>query len=269
MKIRPLIVTMAAAAALSVAVQVPASATAGSDALYTTVSELAGQLNSIAWPGQWDSNFYPGAKDKPEVATTVVWGTPGDPSSYVSEAKCAALVTAALEHTFGWATELYLQQQFLPNPPSAAIPGVSPTAADYYAGFVAGHGAGHFSTKTTVPALAPGDLIAIKYPAGSSDTGHMMIVAQPPSHPAANEWAVQVIDSTSNPHGVASTASNSPYLSYPDTRASGTTEYSGIGRGWIIIDTDATGVPTGYRWGVNESTTYAVSDRPMIFEAIL
>jgi hypothetical protein len=255
-----------AAAALSVAIQVPASATTGSDALHAAASELAGQLNSITWPDQSANNFYPG----PGVATTVVWGTPGIAISYQSKAKCAALVTAALEHTFGWATELYLQQQFLPNPPSAAIPGVSPTAADYYAGFVAGHGAGHFSAKTTVPALAPGDLIAIKYPAGSSDTGHMMIVAQPPSLTAnANEWAIQVIDSTSNPHGAASVTKGSPYLSYPDTRADGTTEYSGIGRGWIIVDTDAAGVPTGYRWGVNESTTYSVSNRPMIFEAIL
>jgi hypothetical protein len=259
----------AVTATLTVVAQAPASATSAT--LYGEVAELADQLNTLAWPGQGTYNFYPGAKGNPTVTTSVVWGTPGSPTSYESKAKCASLYTEALKHTFSWATTSYLQAEF---------GSTSPFAADYYDGFVGG--ADHFSAKTAVSQLAQGDVIAIKYldTAGDSGdaTGHVMVVAGAPSlynrdgNAATREWAVPVIDSTSNPHGVASTNPSSPYLSYPDNRSAGITEYSGIGRGWFFIQTTAADVPTGHWWGANENVTSqykSVTDRPILLQAIV
>ncbi|WP_367132598.1 hypothetical protein [Saccharothrix sp. HUAS TT1] len=268
MPIRRTLAACAAVVAATLATATPARAT--SALLHAELAELADNLNSLAWPGQDTYNFYPGAKGHPNVATSVVWGTPGSPTTYENKSKCAPLLTQALKHTFSWATDTYLDDEF--DSPS-------PTAAQYYDGLQAG--AAHFTTKTAVAGLAPGDVIAIKYndsAGGTGDaTGHVLVVAGAPQqhnrdgNASTREWAVPVIDSTSNPHGVASTNSSSPYQQFPDTRAVGATEYSGVGRGWIFISTTAADVPTGHWWGVNENVTdqyKPVSTRPMTFGAV-
>ncbi|MEO6082767.1 MAG: hypothetical protein ABIQ18_06640 [Umezawaea sp.] len=58
---------------------------------------------------------------------------------------------------------------------------------------------------------------------------------------------------------------------YPDARRSGTTEYSGVGRGWIFISTTSADIPTGHWWGANENVTdeyKPVTTRPMTFRAL-
>ncbi|QFZ21604.1 hypothetical protein [Saccharothrix syringae] len=267
--LRALIASAATAAAVTLTAVTPAHATSAT--LYAELAELADNLNALAWPAQDTYNFYPGAKGHADVATSVVWGTPGQPTTYESKAKCAPLFTQALKHTFSWATDSYLQAEF---------GSTSPNAAKYYDGLTAG--ADHFATRTTVASLVAGDVIAIKYndtAGGSGDaSGHVAVVAGAPQaydrdgDAATAEWAVPVIDSTSNPHGVASTSASSPYQSFRDTRAVGATEYSGVGRGWLFIGTDAAGVPTGYWWGANENVVdqyKPVSTRPMVFRALV
>lgn len=269
----------ATAAGLTVVAQAPASAT--SDPVYNQVAELADQLNSMPWtdqvnpappPDQADYNAYPGTG----MPNIVVWGTPGQPTTYLSKTRCAALFTAVLKRTFpSWATNTYLQTEF---------GNISPFAADYYQGLVDGKGAGHFTVRTTVPQLGRGDVIAIKYTGTTGGTGeptgHVMIVAGTPSlydrdnNSTTREWAVPVIDSTTNPHGVARANPSSTYHQFPDTRSITTPiekEYSGVGRGWIFISTTSADQPTGYWWGVNENVTteyHPMSDRPMVFASI-
>lgn len=268
MRTSRVLVAVVTAAVAALATAGPARATSAT--LHTEVAELADNLNALSWPAQDAYNFYPGAKGHADVATSVVWGTPGSPTTYESKAKCAALLTQALKHTFPWATDSYLTTEF---------GSTSPTAAKYYDGFVAG--APHFTARTTVSSLVPGDVIAVRYTdsaGGTGDaTGHVAIVTAAPhlydrdGDAATREWAVRVIDSTSNPHGVASTNTSSPYQTYPDTRADGTTEYSGVGRGWIFISTTAADVPTGHWWGANENVVdqyKPVSTRPMVFRAL-
>lgn len=262
MPIRRTLVACAAAVVAAVAVTPPAQASSAT--LHTEVAELADELNSLAWPGQGTYNHYP------DGASTAVWGTPGSPTTYASKAKCAPLVTLALRHTFAWATDSYLTTEF---------GSTSPTAAQYYDGLAAG--ADHFTTKTTVPALAQGDVIAVKYldsAGGTGDaTGHVMVVAGAPQpydrdgDTSTREYAVPVIDSTTQPHGVPSTWSGSPVHLFPDTRRSGTTEYTGVGRGWIFISTGSDDVPTGHWWGPNENVTTQykpASTRPMTFATL-
>ncbi|MEU4447885.1 hypothetical protein AB0K14_04610 [Actinosynnema sp. NPDC050801] len=263
-------ILVACTAAVTAALAVAAPAQASSATLYAEVDELADNLNSLAWPDQQTYNFYPGEKGYPDVATSVVWGVAGSPTTYESKARCAPLLTQSLKHTFAWATDSYLTAEF---------GSTSPTSAQYYDGFQAG--AEHFTAKTTVPSLVQGDVIAVKYndsAGGTGDaTGHMMVVAAAPQlydrdgDASTREYAVQVIDSTKNPHGVPSTWSGSPVHLFPDTRRSGTTEYTGVGRGWIFIRTGSDDVPAGHWWGANENLTgeyKSTSTRPMIFRTI-
>lgn len=261
---------VACAAAVVAALAVAPSAQASPATLYAEVAELADQLNSLAWPGQDTYNYYPGELEHPDGASTVVWGTPGSPTTYENKAKCAPLFTHALKHTFAWATDSYLTTEF---------GSTSPTSGQYYDGFQAG--ADHFTAKSTVPGLVQGDVIAVKYTdsaGGTGDaTGHMMVVAGTPQlynrdgNASTREYAVPVIDSTKEPHGVPSTWAGSPVHLFPDTRRSGTTEYTGVGRGWIFISTGSDDVPTGHWWGANENLTAEykpTTTRPITFRTL-
>ncbi|MCE6994338.1 hypothetical protein LZG04_05855 [Saccharothrix sp. S26] len=262
MPIRRALVACSAAVVAALAVAPPAQASSAT--LYAEVAELADELNSLAWPGQATYNYYS------DGASTAVWGTPGSPTTYESKSKCAPLVTLSLRHTFAWATDSYLTAEF---------GSTSPTSAQYYDGLSAG--ADHFTTKTAVPALVQGDVIAMKYTdsaGGTGDaTGHMMVVAGTPQlydrdgNTATREYAVPVIDSTKEPHGVPSSWSGSPVHLFPDTRRVGSTEYTGLGRGWIFISTGSDDVPTGHWWGPNENVTTQykpASTRPMVFATL-
>ncbi|MEV1117638.1 hypothetical protein AB0I91_21425 [Actinosynnema sp. NPDC049800] len=265
---RRILVACAAATAVGFAAAPPAQATSAT--LYAEVDELAAELNSLPWPDQDTYNYYPGELGHPDGASTAVWGTPGGPTTYESKTKCAPLLTLALRHAFAWATDSYLTTEF---------GSTSPTSAQYHDGFQAG--ADHFTVKTTVPSLAQGDVIAVEYldaAGGTGDaTGHVMVVAGTPQlynrdgDTSTREYAVPVIDSTKEPHGVPSTWAGSPVHLFPDTRRVGATEYTGVGRGWIFISTGSDDVPTGHWWGPNENVTTQyrpASTRPMVFAAL-
>jgi hypothetical protein len=240
-----------------------------SQALLNSQNDITDSLNAIGWPtaDAGNHNFYPGALGHPDNGTSATWGTPGSPTTYHGETKCAAFLTQSLKHAYSWATSTYFTNNFA---------SASPTAAKYYDRLSAGT-AEHFDSITRVQDLLAGDIIAIKYTnsgGGSGDpTGHVMTVtsiqtSNRDANAATTEYAIRVIDSTSNPHGVVSSNPASPYRNFPDTRAtmSNVTEYSGIGRGWVFIQVDAAGAPAGYWWGPNENVTsqfQSVAVRPI------
>jgi hypothetical protein len=97
-----------------------------------------------------------------------------------------------------------------------------------------------------VAQLASGDLVAWLRPpdAASRSTGHVMVVAGPPRALSPSEWVVTVVDSSASAHG------------RNDTRA--TARANGLGRGSIVLVTDASGAPSAYRWSEAErSRTHA------------
>ncbi|MGP3964777.1 hypothetical protein ACTWPT_53380 [Nonomuraea sp. 3N208] len=244
------------------------AAWAAPDNTYTTAAEVADNLNTLSWPLQSTYNTYTTGSQ----TTSVIWGTPGSATTYFNRSKCASFVTKVLQQAWPFATDQYLKDNF---------GSMSPTAEKYYDTFVSG--APNFITSADplldqVTEIVAGTIIAVKYNSSSSSTGdatgHAMIVAGAPvpydrdGDSSTIEWAVPVIDSTSNPHGVASTSASSPYLAFPDTRAVGTTEYPGLGRGWIFIRTDAANRPQGHWWGANENVVngyHSVADRPIAF----
>ncbi len=80
----------------------------------------------------------------------------------------------------------------------------------------------------------PGDVFVwrLEHQEAGKDTGHVMIVDEPPVEDGENVYRVRVIDSSESPHS-------------HDTRQTGTT---GIGRGTMWFVTDSDGHPVGYHW---------------------
>lgn len=97
---------------------------------------------------------------------------------------------------------------------------------------------GRWERVDRVRDLAPGDVVVWLKPADSrsTNTGHTMIVHGFPSadldHPGA--FIVPIADSTEGPHGPG------------DSRAGA--HGTGLGQGEIVLVTDGSGAPVGYRW---------------------
>jgi hypothetical protein len=121
----------------------------------------------------------------------------------------------------------------------AASPDGRPQAIDYVAAIERGDG---FLSIARIDTIVPGDIVAIAYPAGAPDTGHVALVdARPapvdgaPAHPGWMQWALPVIDATASPHG-------------PDDERAGPPPRTGAGRGVMRLYADAAGRPAGHAW---------------------
>jgi hypothetical protein len=191
----------------------------------------------------------------------VWWGTPGAPATWFSRARCASFVSAVLKHTYPWATDDYFDSHF-EDP--------SPEAAEYQAGF-AGNPGPHLRRIDRVADLLPGDLIAIKYDNDPDNTGHIVMVREVKgiytnsmNFPGETQYAVEILDCTSDAHGEFGLAS---YAAYPDTRmVAKTGNFTGAGIGHMMFyASNTTGLFSRYRWSVNtvEGKTYPTAVRPI------
>ncbi|MEU4241530.1 LamG domain-containing protein [Actinoplanes sp. NPDC026619] len=192
----------------------------------------------------------------------VSWGTPGEPTSWLSRARCSSFVSALLKHTYpAWATDTYFATHFADS---------SPEAADYRLGF-AGDPGPHLRRIDRVADLLPGDLIAITYDNDPDNTGHIVLVREVKGIFTGNmnftgetQYAVEVLDCTSDPHGVYDTGF---YADYPDTRmVAAEGNFTGVGIGHMMFyASTATGLFSRYRWSVNSGSAYThtVATRPI------
>jgi hypothetical protein len=105
-------------------------------------------------------------------------------------------------------------------------------------GIPAGGSQGRWQRVGRVQDLAPGDVVVWLKPADSrsTNTGHTMIVhgAPSPDPEHAGAFVVPIADSTEGPHGPG------------DSRAGA--HRTGLGQGEIVLVTDGSGAPVGYRW---------------------
>lgn len=202
---------------------------------------------------------------EPDQPNVVRWGSPGDASGWVNQSQCASFLTAVLRRTYGWATPRFFSRHF---------GFASPFARDYRAAF-AEREIPRFERVTAVADLRPGDLIAIDYRNDQdTNTGHVVMVrsvkgvytAPSPSLNFTDEtqYAVEVVDCTSEPHGVFGVGN---YFRFPDNRIfSATAQTDGAGYGHMMFyASDATGGFSRYRWSVNTSSagTFTVAQRPV------
>lgn len=254
-----LLLTAFAAAALAF----PAGAAATTATQHLTDGEqLVTNLGLTAWPGQNAINQY----DADSANAGVTWGTPGVAAGWSSDTKCARLVRELFGHAYSWATNAWFTQEFgSTSPDTDALVANMPSAE-------------HFDVVDTVAALQPGDLVMLDRTGTGVD--HTAVVRQVTTlasgitpQTGTVQYAVQVLDSTSNPHGYLINGTNHTYKQWADTRrldGSGTsvTEYNGTGYGWIVLYANTSdGKAYGWRWGVNESAITKVADGHVVMFA--
>jgi hypothetical protein len=239
-----------------VLLSVPATATATTPVTQhlTSGQQLVSNLGLTAWPSQGTINKY----DADGLNSGVTWGTPGVASGWSNDTKCARFVRELFGRAYSWATNTWFTQQFGSTSPDTEQLRAHMPAAQ------------HFDVVNTVTALQAGDLVMFDKATGED---HTAVVRQKTSLPdgispqaGTVQYAVQVVDSTSNPHGYLINGTNHTYKQWADTRrldGSGTsvTEYNGAGYGWMVLYANSTnGAIYGWRWGVNESAISKISD---------
>ncbi len=250
---RSLPATVLAMAALAL----PASAAATTPVTQhlTAGEQLVTNLGLTAWPAQGTINTY----DADGLNSGVTWGTAGVASGWSNDTKCARLVNDLLGHAYGWATSTWFTQQFGSTSPDTAKWVEKVPAAT------------HLEPVDTVAGLQAGDVVL--FDKTGSGVDHTAVVRQVtslanPMTPQAGtvQYAVQVVDSTSNPHGYLINGTDHPFEQWADTRrldgaAGSVTEYSGAGYGWMALYANTSdGKVYGWRWGVNESAISKISD---------
>jgi hypothetical protein len=168
----------------------------------------------------------------------------GSPRAAISV--CGTFITMLMKHTYALSNAQF----------TARTGSTSPNAAKWHDAIVASSG---FQRITAVDAMLPGDVIAIKYPAGENSSGHAMMVQavsalqqrwqstqtflQNGAEPdITGYYDVTVIDSSASFHGST------------DSRAS---KPGGIGRDGIYrVYVNAQGQITGYTWSTVNNSAY-------------
>jgi hypothetical protein len=249
--------TVLATAALAL----PASAVATTPVTQhlTDGEQLVTNLGLTAWPAQGTINKY----DADDADAGVTWGTAGVGSGWSADTKCARFVRELFRHAYSWATDPWFTQQFGSTSPNTEQLRTNMAAAQ------------HFDVIDTVTALQAGDLVMFDKATGVDHTVVVRQLTSLPLSPQPNglepqadtvQYAVQVLDSTSNPHGYIINGTNHPYKQWADTRrldgtGSSVTEYDGAGYGWMVLYANAAdGKVYGWRWGVNESAISKISE---------
>jgi hypothetical protein len=170
-------------------------------------------------------------------------------STYENRSKCASFVTSILMQSYGWTGTDF----------KTWMASTSPTADKYYNAITQQNG---FYVIGNVNDIVPGDIFAIKYPSGSTVTGHLMVargVAVPRTSSApiidgTYQYEIQVIDSSQSGHGPTDTRRNADGTYNP-----------GAGIGVLRLYVDSAGALVGYTWSTySNSQFYDSSTRPIV-----
>jgi hypothetical protein len=134
-----------------------------------------------------------------------------------------------------------------------------PLAIHYQRTIAAGK---HFEIIGNVEGIAPGDIIAIKYPADADNSGHVMVAdsvaeRREPGAPLVEgtaQWSVRIIDSSNLGHGEGDSRVNSAGVFTP-----------GLGVGTVRLYARPDGTIAGYASGPGaKSKFHSVEERPLV-----
>jgi hypothetical protein len=175
---------------------------------------------------------------------------------------CGTLVTNLLRNSVGYTSDNFYRsfnKAMDGSCDAGTVDGAqagttSPNASQYRYKIAncAGTGPIKFTRRDTISAVQKGDVLAVTYPERTDITGHVMIVRSAPvadkSLPAgpsgSTAYAVEIIDSTSTPHGSGS--------KYPDWRGGNTGH--GLGTGTFVLYANKSGAIVASRWSATDST---------------
>ena len=136
-----------------------------------------------------------------------------------------------------------------------------PLAKTYHDAIVHEHG---FEKIAHVADALPGDILAIAYPPGGENTGHVMLVAAkprarkptPPEIENTEQWEITVIDVSRSGHGPDDTRIRGLKSGDTANADSGKKSREGLGRGTFRIYTDAAGDVAGYSWSTSKGSKF-------------
>jgi hypothetical protein len=162
---------------------------------------------------------------------------------YENRTDCSDFLDLLLEHTY----------HFTPAQMKAWTGRERPLATDWFETIRGGNG---FEIISEVSSIRPGDVIAVKFPPGGADTGHIMIAAGiPRQRPATapmeagtDQWELAIIDSSKSGHGKEDTRR------LPDGTFS-----RGVGEGTLRLYSRSDGTIAGYSWSVFAVSNFAPS----------
>jgi hypothetical protein len=182
------------------------------------------------------------------------WPDANGVGSYENHTQCSSFITQVLMQSYGWSSTYFRNW----------MASTSPTASRYYDTIEQQNG---FAVVGNINDIQAGDIFAVKYPSGSSITGHAMMANAPavlrtPTSPLISnttQYEIQVIDSSQSGHGST------------DTRLMEDGTYSsGAGIGLLRLYADNAGVIVGYTWSTySNSQYYDVTTRPVIVGRLL
>lgn len=192
------------------------------------------------WANLMVQNVLPQNNTYNTSVNLVTWAGQNGATAYQCTTVCSGFLTKILTQTYGY-TSNYFQTW---------TGSTSPHAATYYNEIVTHD---HFNQISQVSQVLQNDIIALQYPAGSSSTGHIMIVASTPvlrtaSAPlitGTSQYEVTILDCSSTGHGSTDTR----YISSGNFR-------SGAGRGVFRLYVNSTGSIVGYTWSTYSNSTY-------------
>lgn len=154
--------------------------------------------------------------------------------AYQSHADCSGFLDALLLHCYDYSREDF-KRWFDSHRPSARR---------YHDAIVEQRG---FRQVRRLADVQPGDILAVKYFHRTDNTGHVMLVAEPPRRIASappvlagtDQWEVPVIDSSRSGHGPTDTRHHRG----PDGK-----DHDGLGRGVLRIYGNPRGQVVGFSW---------------------
>jgi hypothetical protein len=226
-------------AAMNKTVQLNAESASGNNSGSYVLDVVANQS-----PTYWSDQMIANVTDLNNIYInsfdSVRWAGQNGATGYYCATDCSGLLTALLKQSYGYTTTYFKKWTGYSNP----------YASSYYNEIVTQD---HFTRINSVTQIQRGDIVAMKYPAGSSNTGHVMVVAASPVVRASTnplvtgttQYEVLIMDCSSSGHG-----SN-------DTRyINGTDWYDGIGRGIFRLYVNSSGSIVGYTWSTYSSSVY-------------
>jgi len=202
---------------------------------------FADEPDHVLWADDLIEHILPENNDYASNPSYINWAGVNGATIYQNRTQCSTFLTNLLKQSYGWNNADF----------KTWFGSTSPSAAQYHDAIQSGNG---FTANHFVQNIAPGDVIAIKYPSGLSSTGHVMLVRSLPEEIAATapivtgtrQYTVEVYDSSQSGHGS------------DDTRKTVDGSWdAGVGAGFFrIYADDISNEIVGYTWSTSGNSTY-------------
>jgi hypothetical protein len=173
------------------------------------------------------------------ISGPIFWGPYDNHPIYISITDCSGFINALLQKSYHF--------------PTGWLGKNRPYAITYYNQII--NNENNFINITNIKDAKIGDFIVFRILPGTSktnDTGHIMIINdlpkiiqnKTPIITDTQQWVVQIIDQTANPHG------------QNDTRNMDNNNKTGLGIGYFRIYTDTNGLLKGYAWSTDNNSKF-------------